>query len=413
MQSKVVSPKQNSDLFAKKQFADSYLGEEALSLGEEPLNKPSDKVLVDQLSSQLLGSYEKLEQRVHDLTSELASVSEQRLDELTEKECLANRLEALIQSLPGGVIVIDSSGLIVESNPAAEALLEPQLQFKYWRDVISRCFMPRQDDGHEVSNKRGQRISIVTRSLENDGQIILLTDQSETRRLQSELSRNERLSALGRVVSTLAHQIRTPLSSAMLYANHLCESSLNDQQREQFTGKLKKRLEYMERQVSDMLLFVKGDVPLNDRLNLLQLKESLLEHIEPQMSLYQANYELYMSKGDCVIQCNHDALIGAVLNLVTNSLQVVQQPRLRLSLIIEGHELVITITDNGTGASPDILNQAKDLFFTTKEQGTGIGLSVVNHVVDAHGGCFILENSQESGPFSGLCAEIRLPVISS
>jgi len=74
------------------------------------------------------------------------------------------------------------------------------------------CFSPRDDDGHEVSNHQGKRISIATRSLDKDGQIILLTDQTETRQLQANLSRHERLSALGKMVSTLAHQVRTPLS---------------------------------------------------------------------------------------------------------------------------------------------------------------------------------------------------------
>ena len=403
MQQKAVSSSAKDELFAKKQLADMCLAD-----GLNP--KDYDGFLAQKLSQQLMGSYEKLEQQVNDLTSELASVSEQRLNELTEKECLANRLETLIQSLPGGVVVIDSSGLIVESNPAAEALLEPELQYKYWREVVTRCFTPRQDDGHEVSNRKGQRISIVTRSLDSDGQIILLTDQTETRRLQAELSRSERLSALGRVVSTLAHQIRTPLSSAMLYADHLYGSSLSHQQRQEFADKLKKRLEFMERQVSDMLLFVKGDIPLNDEITLTELKSSLVENIEPQIVLFGAEYELKI-QGDCVIKCNHDALVGAILNLVTNSLQVVQKPELQLCLYQVRDELVMSITDNGPGIQHEFISQAKDLFFTTKEQGTGIGLSVVNHVVDAHGGCFILENSDAPAPFNGLRAEIRLPAI--
>ena len=75
--------------------------------------------------------------------------------------------------------------------------------------------------------KSGRRVSISTRSLDQEiGQIILITDQTETRRLQGELSREQRLSALGKTVSALAHQIRTPLSAATLYASHLFEKDL-------------------------------------------------------------------------------------------------------------------------------------------------------------------------------------------
>ena len=97
-----------------------------------------------------------------------------------------------------------------------------ELLGKKWNQIVEAFFSPKDDDGHEVSMKSGRRVSISTRSLDQEvGQIILITDQTETRRLQDELSRGQRLSALGKTVSALAHQIRTPLSAATLYASHL------------------------------------------------------------------------------------------------------------------------------------------------------------------------------------------------
>jgi two-component system sensor histidine kinase FlrB len=151
--------------------------------------------LFNQMSEQLADSYHLLENRVAELNEELSSLSDRRLQELAEKEKLANRLESLLNFLPGGVVVLDSSGRVSESNPAAIELLGEPLQGELWREVIARCFAPRQDDGHEVSLRDGRLISIQTRNLGADGQIILLTDQTETRRLQGELSRHERLSA--------------------------------------------------------------------------------------------------------------------------------------------------------------------------------------------------------------------------
>lgn len=407
MQQGILSTNESSQLFEQTLLADGHFDNR---LGSDTA---VEKHLVDLLSQQLMGSYEKLEQRVNDLTSELESMSAQRLVELTEKERLANRLETLIQSLPAGVVVLDSSGLIVESNPTAEVLLEADLKNKAWRDVVAHCFVPREDDGHEVSNTKGRRISIVTCSLGIDGQIILLTDQTETRRLQAELSRNERLSALGKVVSTLAHQVRTPLSSAMLYANHLCENTLNDTQRETFSHKLKSRLEFMERQVRDMLLFVKGDIPLNDDITLAQLSQSLYDNIDPQLALYQAQCDFHVDEQPCTLKCNHDALIGAILNLVTNSLQATSTPLLNITMSLDDKYLIIQIVDNGPGIPLEKLRQVNDLFFTTKEQGTGIGLPVVKHIVEAHGGRFILSNSKMSPPYTGLCAQIYLPMTRS
>src|SRR5690606_18469512 len=95
---------------------------------------------------------------------------------------------------------------------------------------------------------------------------VLLTDLTETRRLQDQLARHERLSALGRMVASLAHQIRTPLSAALLYASHLSEQELPFEQQQRFAGRLKERLHELEHQVRDMLVFARGELPLPDRI---------------------------------------------------------------------------------------------------------------------------------------------------
>src|SRR5471032_2410013 len=161
--------------------------------------------LFNQMSTQLNDSYSLLEARVTELKGELAVVSAQRMAELAEKERLANRLQNLLDLLPGGIIVIDSQGIVSEANPAARELLGLPLVGELWRQVIARCFAPREDDGHEISLKDGRRLSISTRSLDAEpGQLVLLNDLTETRQLQGQLARHERLSSLGRMVASLA-----------------------------------------------------------------------------------------------------------------------------------------------------------------------------------------------------------------
>ncbi|MCR1763591.1 sensor histidine kinase FleS, partial [Pseudomonas aeruginosa] len=148
--------------------------------------------LFNQMSSQLSESYSLLEERVTELKGQLALVSAQRMEELAEKERLANRLQSLLDLLPGGVIVIDAHGVVREANPAALGLLGEPLVGMLWREVIARCFAPREDDGHEISLRDGRRLSIATRSLNGEpGQLILLNDLTDTRRLQEQLARHE------------------------------------------------------------------------------------------------------------------------------------------------------------------------------------------------------------------------------
>lgn len=351
------------------------------------------------LSQQLSDSYTVLEDRVASLTQELNSVSDQRMVELAEKERIADRLENLLSVLPGGVVVIDATGRISEANPAARDMLGEPLEGELWRDIIQRNFCPRADDGHEISTKDGRRYSLATRSLAGDGQIILLTDQTETRHLQSELSRHERLSALGQMVSALAHQIRTPLSAAMLYAGHLSGGALSSQQQQVFSDKLVKRLNHMERQVQDMLMFVKGELPLHDTIATSQLQLALAEEMEVALNTSNATCEWHNECPAALIRCHKDALIGALMNLINNSIQA--QPggtHLNVTIALEGEkQLTISVTDNGPGMSPAELERVKDVFVTTKPQGTGLGLAVVDSVAQRHGGCFELQSEEGAG----------------
>src|SRR5690606_3521680 len=114
--------------------------------------------LFNRMSSQLGDSYNLLEARVAELKGELALVSAQRMEELAEKERLANRLQSLLDLLPGGVVVLDAQGVVREANPVARGLLGRPVVGMLWRQVIARDFAPRNDDGHEVSLKDGRRL---------------------------------------------------------------------------------------------------------------------------------------------------------------------------------------------------------------------------------------------------------------
>ncbi|MBR9911625.1 MAG: PAS domain-containing protein [Gammaproteobacteria bacterium] len=382
------------------------------SVGSEDLAKREDLRaafdLFNQVSQQLSSSYEHLETRVADLTQELNTVSAQRMEELAAKEAIAERLESLLNVLPGGVIVIDSRGVISKVNPAAREMLGEPLEGLRWRDIIQRSFRPQDDDGHEISTRDGRRISIATSSLAEDGQIILLTDQTETRRLQSELSRHERLSALGKMVSALAHQIRTPLSAAMLYAGHLCGGHLSGQQQQTFAEKLLKRLNHMERQVQDMLVFVRGDIPLNDLVTCAELQQGIREEVEVLLSTNRVDCDWQLHCPTHQLRCQKDALVGAVLNLVHNAIQAGGAGvRLEITMYLQGEGYIgITVTDNGPGIEPAMLASVKDVFVTTKPQGTGLGLAVVESVATRHGGKFTLR----SEPGQGTSATLLLPL---
>ena len=180
-------------------------------------------------------------------------------DDISSLRLQASRLEHLLQVMPAGVIVIDGKGIVRQANEQAKALLGEPLEEEVWRSIITRSFKPRADDGHEVSLVDGRRVKLSITPLENEpGQLIVITDLTETRQLQARVSHMQRLSSLGKMVASLAHQIRTPLSAAMLYASNLTRKGLGQEAQTQFANKLTDRLKELESQVNDMLLFAKS-----------------------------------------------------------------------------------------------------------------------------------------------------------
>jgi two-component system sensor histidine kinase FlrB len=386
-------------------------------LSREHLNKEQLKDafnLFNTMSAQLSQSYEFLESKVEELSGELAEVSYQRMQELAEKERIAERLESLLHMLPGGILLLDGGGRIRECNPAALALLVPNetdndfLLGKLWREVIATSFSPKPDDGHEISLVDGRRVSLQTASLGSEpGQIILITDQTETRKLQESLSQHQRLSSMGNMVASLAHQIRTPLSAAMIYGEHLQNEELQPVQREKFANKMMQRLHHLEHQIRDMLIFARGEAPLNDDMALSQLLHDWQEALEVPLQQNNATCEFIVNKVDVHIHCNRDALIGALMNLVNNAIEACGQGaelHVRVN-VSEQFQVTIEIEDNGPGFGSAINEQILQPFFTTKSNGTGLGLAVVQAIARAHYGEFSIASATNRGAI----ASFKLP----
>ncbi len=362
--------------------------------------------LFNRMSRQITDSYRTLESRVNQLSGELSQETMQRQQELEEKEQLADRLSTLLKALPAGVVVLDSQGVVTQTNPAAISLLGEPLDGERWVDVIRRCFAPRRDDGHEVSLKDGRRVSIEIRTMENQpGQLILLTDLTETRQLQSQLSHAQRLSAMGKMVASLAHQIRTPLSAAILYGGHLSQEDLDEEMRQRCASRLMSRLTHLEQQVRDMLIFARGETRLAEELS----AETLVSALDSAVEGLKLNADTTVSivdevSGDCRLMCNRDALVGACTNLVNNSLEA-GATAVAVQVVAEGGELVIRVVDNGPGFPSAEAGRLLEAFYTTKSHGTGLGLAVVQAVVKAHQGQFHIEALGQGGAV----ATLRLP----
>lgn len=331
----------------------------------------------------------------------------------------SKRLERLLQVMPAGVIVIDGKGIVRQANALAKKLLGEPLEDQLWRSIIERSFKPRADDGHEVSLHDGRRVKLsITPLIEEPGQLIVITDLTETRQLQARISHMQRLSSLGKMVASLAHQIRTPLSAALLYASNLTHKSVASEKREKFTDRLINRLKELEGQVNDMLLFAKsGD---DQVLSPLGVKTTLL-HAEQccEVMLQQADVGLDMQIDENVEQmtilANNNALNGALVNLIHNAVQVTPKGGVitMTAKSEDSSQLVIQIADQGKGIPKDTLRKIFEPFFTTKTNGTGLGLAVVQAAVNAHNGKVKACNLDSGGAAFTITLPVHTPHFST
>ncbi len=325
------------------------------------------------------------------------------------KERLAARLESLLQGLPAGVLVLDGAGIIQQANPAAEELLGSPLLGIEWRDVIARAFAPNPQAGCDLMLADGRLVSLSTCPLGDEpGQILLLNDVTETRALQERASRDQRLMAMGRMVASLAHQIRTPLSSALLYASHMKRPDLDEPRRLQLADKILDRIRRLEQLLNDMLLFAHGGLGGGEQLSAGELLAALQELVRPQIGEQDVQLVVVDETAGERVRCNRELLLSALQNLVTNAIQAMGgKGRIELTAFRRGKELVIAVADNGPGIVPELKARIFEPFVTTRSAGTGLGLAVARGVAQAHHG--ELEVESERG--KGAVFRFLLPVV--
>lgn len=319
----------------------------------------------------------------------------------------AGQLYAIFKALPTGVLLLDGAGVITRANPAAIALLGEPLEGELWRRVITRCFEPREDDGHEISLGDGRRVQLSTQPLpDQPGQLVFITDLTETRKLQDRINQMKRLSALGNMAASLAHQIRTPLSAAMLYAANLANRTLKPESRNQFQQKLMARLQDLEKQINDILLFARnGDNQVVTPISVQELLAEVQAGAEAFCTQQGCELHMVVADPDLYLLANSCALSGAINNLIANAQQA-GATSLLVSAVRSGARVEMRVIDNGKGIPAHQLSQIFEPFFTTRSQGTGLGLAVVQSVTRAHQG----EVSVASVPGEGTCFTLSLPL---
>jgi two-component system, sensor histidine kinase FlrB len=368
-------------------------------------------VMFNQLSEQLSSSYAELQDEVQGLTDELVEAKSERLRQLQEKERLADHLERLINVMPNGMVVLDGNDVIRSCNQAALTLLGEPLLNLFWDDVIERCFISdTKIEGAELKTRQGRYLTMASSHLGKEpGQILLFNDVSETFMLRENLNRHQRLSSMGEMAASLAHQIRTPLAAALLHISHLVKPDLGQESRIKFAEKVRSRLRHLEGLVSDMLHYARGGGASNEKIRLGELADAMVQAVELQVQAGLCSFTVeYDLQNVDTMEGNNEAILTALHNLVNNAIEVKDTKANVLFILQEFDEkqIELVIEDDGPGIDKDFQAKIFEPFYTSRARGTGLGLAVVQAVVDAHQGEVWVDSELGEGCAFGL----RLPI---
>jgi two-component system sensor histidine kinase FlrB len=363
---------------------------------------------LSEAESALRRGYRELSGHVAKLSSELEAARLAQRKENRERENLLNRFATMLDALPGGVIILDADDSITEANPQARALLGEPLQGQSWATIEQRGRFNSQGS-FEI---RGRRLNISTCPLPGGNEtIVLVSDITAQHTLQRELGRKTRLSSLGEMAARLAHQIRTPLSSTVLYVDQLSKD-IDQVKRDRICKALKSQLSQTESLITSMLGFVRGGSLLC--LEPAKVKGVVEEALSSCDGILEASGALVVTNRinpSLTILAAPTELSSVIANMIQNSIQVCEdKPEIEVwAGAINQHMMLIRVSDNGPGIPNDVIDQVFDPFFTTRAAGTGLGLAVLASVVQRHGGTVHATN-RESG---GAQFTILLPVDST
>ncbi len=349
-------------------------------------------VAFNQFAEQLSAAYRDLEARATVLASELAHSRR-------EQAQLAERLSALLDSLPGGVLVVDAAGRIRQSNATVRQWLQQNPDEQLWAECLEAVAVGQSAAAGEISLPGPVQVTVSRSAVTDRGEtILLLTDVTEQRRLARELDHNRRLAAMGEMAAHLAHQVRTPLSAALLYADHLTTRALESDCRALFGERLLNALRDLERLTRDMLGFVRGGCGQSMRIDLQDLLTDLDEAVAGTRPA-RARLVLDAAGVGGAVQGDRQVLLGAICNLLENAWLSTDAPiEVTVQLRMAGAAAVeIWIIDNGSGVPPELLDRLFEPFVSGRSGGTGLGLAVAAAAAEAHGGSLRLAHSSASG----------------
>jgi len=357
--------------------------------------------------------------------------------QMAELDVINDTMHGLLDSLELGVVAVDIDTKVVAMNHTAEALLG--VRFKQVRGTPYSMLCVRFADPPQLAeaiqcNEQpaptrkalqgpdGKRMLIessisLIRNGENTvlGAVNILKDLSPMEEMEKKLQRNARLASIGRMASTLAHDIRNPLTAIAGFSRLLAEDMSAEDPRRRFAENIIAATEALDQAVTATLVFARAPKLELRNLNPMALLEDVKEFVAQEINVkgydnikLKTETRLGLGAGAVTrfpsVVGDAEQLKRALLNLTRNAIEAMSEGgtiTLRLSCApgVEQADpmLRFSVADTGPGINPEIRQNLFEPFETTKEHGTGLGLPMVKKVAELHSGRVSVETRLGKG----------------
>jgi PAS domain S-box-containing protein len=361
----------------------------------------------------------------HDMVSTLKD-KERDLEILRQKAedrvlAIEGYNENILQSVPSGVMSFDENLKIMKVNQAAGKILEVKEETvigKHHTEILGKPitdllnekkFIERGEISYITSSGKRIWLGMTLSPLRDQngktiGQILVFTDLTHLKAVESQMELRARLSSLGELSAGIAHELRNPMAVIAGYTKLL--SKKGEKSLQPIIENISKEIVVMDRIISDFLSFAKpAELTMTD-IDLKAMIGNCITAIQEDKSNITVRLNI---DGRPTIRGDEVFLRQAFINIIQNAVEAMPQGgELTIEIVPSadtGRGFDIVISDTGHGISKNIIDKIFLPFFTTKERGTGLGLAIVHKIVVSHGGTISVESSDKGTMF-----RMRLPV---
>ena len=263
----------------------------------------------------------------------------------------------------------------------------------------------------ELELRVAERTAELTRSNEDLKREIAdhIRDSESLRQAQEELARISRITTMGELTASLAHEVNQPIAAAVTNATTCVRWLVRDPPDVEEARAAASRLVKDATRAADIVsrirtLFKKGSTPQRESVDLREVVREMILLLRSETSHYSISIQTHIASDLPKVMADRVQLQQVFMNLMMNGIDAMKHTNGERELTItsrqEEDEVLVSVSDTGMGLPPRIADRIFDAFFTTKEHGTGMGLSISRSIVESHGGrLWVVENSSRGASF--------------